>query len=160
MTWFLLFCKVTGHYPERISVVSFSFKKDRFENLHRVAVRWCEYDFLATLEFRSLITQLLHARQYLSHYVGAVGRQTSSHSLELIRGTLGSCKLFESRAGQQDFDFSLYLQVSFGEIDLRIDFDLLPDRPDHFDYVGILWLTERGLVQFCNIDARLRSTMT
>ncbi len=34
------FKEVTGHYPKRITVVSFSFKERRFEELHAAAIRW------------------------------------------------------------------------------------------------------------------------
>lgn len=34
------FKEVTGHYPKRITVVSYSFKKKRFEELHAAAIRW------------------------------------------------------------------------------------------------------------------------
>jgi len=34
------FYEVVGRYPESITVVSFSFKKERFETLHRAALRW------------------------------------------------------------------------------------------------------------------------
>jgi len=34
------FKEVTGNYPYRITVVSFSFKRKRFEELHREAIRW------------------------------------------------------------------------------------------------------------------------
>lgn len=34
------FYEVTGNYPETISVVSFTFKRHRFEAMHRKALRW------------------------------------------------------------------------------------------------------------------------
>jgi len=34
------FKEVTGHYPKKITVVSFSFKQRRFEELHAIALRW------------------------------------------------------------------------------------------------------------------------
>mmetsp|Transcript_5778 Transcript_5778/g.8676 ORF Transcript_5778/g.8676 Transcript_5778/m.8676 type:complete len:358 (-) Transcript_5778:229-1302(-) len=34
------FKEVTGHYPRRITVVSYSFKKRRFEELHAAAIQW------------------------------------------------------------------------------------------------------------------------
>ena len=34
------FREVTGYYPKKITVVSFSFKKHRFETLHVPALRW------------------------------------------------------------------------------------------------------------------------
>lgn len=34
------FREVTGRYPERISLVSFDFKRTRFETMHRRALRW------------------------------------------------------------------------------------------------------------------------
>lgn len=34
------FREVTGRYPQRITVVSFSFKQHRFESLHAPALRW------------------------------------------------------------------------------------------------------------------------
>lgn len=34
------FREVTGRYPERISLVSFGFKRARFETMHRRALRW------------------------------------------------------------------------------------------------------------------------
>jgi len=34
------FREITGAYPARISVVSFSFKRERFEGLHRAAIRF------------------------------------------------------------------------------------------------------------------------
>ena len=34
------FREVTGHYPKRITIVSFSFKKKRFVELHAPALRW------------------------------------------------------------------------------------------------------------------------
>jgi len=40
------FKEVTGSYPQKITVVSFSFKKNRFEKLHAVAMRWPSDQFL------------------------------------------------------------------------------------------------------------------
>ena len=34
------FKEVTGHYPERITIVSFSFKERRFTTLHAAALAW------------------------------------------------------------------------------------------------------------------------
>lgn len=34
------FHELTGHYPERITVVSYDFKKERFLELHRAAVQF------------------------------------------------------------------------------------------------------------------------
>jgi len=34
------FYEITGEYPEQITVVSFSFKRRRFETLHAPALRW------------------------------------------------------------------------------------------------------------------------
>lgn len=34
------FREVTGNYPDKITVVSFSFKRRRFETLHAPALRW------------------------------------------------------------------------------------------------------------------------
>ena len=34
------FREVTGRYPERVSIVSFAFKRRRFETLHAAALRW------------------------------------------------------------------------------------------------------------------------
>jgi len=39
------FKEFTGRYPNRISVVGYEFKKPRFENLHRAAIRWPENKF-------------------------------------------------------------------------------------------------------------------
>ena len=39
------FKEYTGRYPDRISVVGYEFKKLRFENLHRAAIRWPENKF-------------------------------------------------------------------------------------------------------------------
>lgn len=39
------FKEYTGHYPERISVVGYEFKRRRFEALHRAAIRWSESKF-------------------------------------------------------------------------------------------------------------------
>ena len=36
------FREVTGHYPSKITVVSFSFKRRRFESLHAPALGWPE----------------------------------------------------------------------------------------------------------------------
>jgi hypothetical protein len=34
------FKEITGQYPKKITVVSFSFKQRRFEQLHAIAIRW------------------------------------------------------------------------------------------------------------------------
>lgn len=34
------FREFTGHFPERITVVGYGFKKARFTDLHRKAIRW------------------------------------------------------------------------------------------------------------------------
>ena len=34
------FKEVTGHYPKKISAVSYTFKRKRFEELHAAAIRW------------------------------------------------------------------------------------------------------------------------
>ncbi len=39
------FKEVTGHYPRKISVVSFSFKQKRFEELHARALKWPKESF-------------------------------------------------------------------------------------------------------------------
>ncbi|EPY50931.1 hypothetical protein SPOG_00534 [Schizosaccharomyces cryophilus OY26] len=39
------FHEVTGHYPEKITVVSFEFKRERFLNLHREAIRFPSQHF-------------------------------------------------------------------------------------------------------------------
>ncbi|KAJ2520629.1 hypothetical protein GGI11_002242 [Coemansia sp. RSA 2049] len=39
------FREVTGHYPDRITVVGFEFKKDRFLDLHRKALRYPKIRF-------------------------------------------------------------------------------------------------------------------
>jgi len=39
------FKEYTGRYPYQISVVGYEFKKLRFENLHRAAIRWPENKF-------------------------------------------------------------------------------------------------------------------
>ncbi|EPX74809.1 uncharacterized protein SOCG_02291 [Schizosaccharomyces octosporus yFS286] len=42
------FREVTGHYPKKITVVSFEFKRERFLNLHREAIRFPsdQFDFV------------------------------------------------------------------------------------------------------------------
>lgn len=40
------FKEVTGHYPTKISIVSFSFKRRRFESLHAPALGWPKEDFV------------------------------------------------------------------------------------------------------------------
>jgi len=39
------FKEYTGRYPDQISVVGYEFKRLRFENLHRAAIRWPENKF-------------------------------------------------------------------------------------------------------------------
>lgn len=39
------FREMTGHYPEKITLISFSFKRDRFENFHRKALRFPQERF-------------------------------------------------------------------------------------------------------------------
>ncbi|KAJ1665413.1 hypothetical protein IW140_003382 [Coemansia sp. RSA 1813] len=39
------FREITGHYPDRITVVGFEFKKDRFLDLHRKALRYPKIRF-------------------------------------------------------------------------------------------------------------------
>jgi hypothetical protein len=39
------FYEITGRYPESITVVSFTFKQRRFEELHRTALRWPSHAF-------------------------------------------------------------------------------------------------------------------
>ena len=34
------FREVTGHFPTRITVVGYAFKQKRFDELHRLALRW------------------------------------------------------------------------------------------------------------------------
>lgn len=34
------FKELTGHYPKKITVVSYSFKEKRFKELHAAAIRW------------------------------------------------------------------------------------------------------------------------
>jgi len=34
------FHEYTGHYPEQITIVGYEFKRRRFEELHRAALRW------------------------------------------------------------------------------------------------------------------------
>ena len=38
------FREVTGHYPSRITVVGYTMKRRRFEELHRAALRWPSLD--------------------------------------------------------------------------------------------------------------------
>jgi hypothetical protein len=40
------FREVTGRYPKKITIVSFSFKRRRFETLHAPALRWPPNDFV------------------------------------------------------------------------------------------------------------------
>uniref|UniRef100_A0A7S0S546 DUF218 domain-containing protein n=1 Tax=Chlamydomonas leiostraca TaxID=1034604 RepID=A0A7S0S546_9CHLO len=44
------FYELTGHYPEHITVVSYTLKRDRFTSLHRAALRWpvANFDFVGT----------------------------------------------------------------------------------------------------------------
>jgi hypothetical protein len=39
------FREFTGHFPERITVIGYEFKRMRFTQLHRVAIRWPEAKF-------------------------------------------------------------------------------------------------------------------
>lgn len=39
------FYELTGHYPEHITVVSYSLKEARFKGLHRAALRWPQEGF-------------------------------------------------------------------------------------------------------------------
>lgn len=39
------FKEVTGSYPQKITVVGFTFKEDRFRYLHRTAIRWPSKSF-------------------------------------------------------------------------------------------------------------------
>ena len=39
------FKEVTGHYPAKITVVSYSFKERRFKQLHAAAIRWPKEQF-------------------------------------------------------------------------------------------------------------------
>jgi hypothetical protein len=39
------FREVTGVYPSRITIVGHNFKRRRFEQLHRVALRWLKRRF-------------------------------------------------------------------------------------------------------------------
>lgn len=40
------FREVTGRYPEKITMVSFTFKRKRFETMHAAALRWPADKFL------------------------------------------------------------------------------------------------------------------
>lgn len=44
------FYELTGHYPERITVVSYALKRERFVNVHREALRFPidRYEFIGT----------------------------------------------------------------------------------------------------------------
>jgi hypothetical protein len=39
------FYEITGHYPSKITVVSFTFKRQRFENIHAPALQWPAHRF-------------------------------------------------------------------------------------------------------------------
>jgi len=39
------FREITGAYPQKITVISFSFKQTRFEQMHAAALRWSESNF-------------------------------------------------------------------------------------------------------------------
>jgi hypothetical protein len=39
------FQEITGSYPEKVTVVSFTFKKRRFEELHAQALQWPKQSF-------------------------------------------------------------------------------------------------------------------
>lgn len=44
------FFELTGHAPKKITVVSYSFKEERFADLHMQAIRWprSKFRFLGT----------------------------------------------------------------------------------------------------------------
>jgi hypothetical protein len=39
------FREYTGHFPSKITVVGYNFKRPRFEELHRSALRWPKQKF-------------------------------------------------------------------------------------------------------------------
>ncbi len=39
------FREYTGQFPDKITVVGYDFKRPRFEELHRTALRWPKYRF-------------------------------------------------------------------------------------------------------------------
>lgn len=39
------FYELTGHYPDNVLVIGYSFKHERFADLHRAALRWPDQKF-------------------------------------------------------------------------------------------------------------------
>ena len=58
------FREITGRYPEKITMVSFSFKQKRFETLHAAALRWPQghFVYIGVEYVRTVVEGLLFGR--------------------------------------------------------------------------------------------------
>ncbi|PIA15798.1 hypothetical protein COEREDRAFT_81735 [Coemansia reversa NRRL 1564] len=122
------FHELTGNYPDRVTVVGFEFKRNRFVDLHRRALRYPRIRF---------------------NYVGinppgdqvALARSEKSNAYELFAEDLYGCAgpLAEKRRSRNPFKLSHGYAHSCPEIALLFDF--CPDNPTAVFDGDLPWLS-------------------